>query len=183
MIKLFWNTHNQNKPKEEDKDYIWGIYHKNNSDKWIFEILDKVQFKLIQSEKDLENNDTLIIVDSSIEKKNEYYEGALWCDIDFKHPDYKKVHNPYWQTEGGRKGLFELAKEFKFASPNETLGTYFAKYERVPTYNEMYNFLTRPKSKSTKRGYNALEKHHISLVEGSPTRNLQLTLNYKNREA
>ena len=75
MIKLFWNTHNQNKPNEKkDKDYIWGIYHKNNSDKWIFEILDKVQFKLIQSEKDLENNDTLIIVDSSIEKKNEYYD-------------------------------------------------------------------------------------------------------------
>ena len=47
----------------------------------------------------------------------------------------------------------------------------------------MYNFLTRPKSKSTKRGYNALEKHHISLVEGSPTRNLQLTLHDKNREA
>ena len=80
MIKLLWNTQNQNisnpnNPSYKDSaDYNWGVYHKNNSDKWIFEILDKVQFKLIQSEKDLETNDTLIIVDSSIEKKNKYYD-------------------------------------------------------------------------------------------------------------
>ena len=48
MIKLFWNTHNQkkpnpNKPNDQDaRDYIWGIYHKDNSDRWIHEILGKI---------------------------------------------------------------------------------------------------------------------------------------------
>ena len=55
MIKLLWNTHHQDKPtadKLNDKsarDYIWGMYHKENSEKWIFEILNKVKFKKIQS--------------------------------------------------------------------------------------------------------------------------------------
>ena len=39
MIKLFWNTHNQKKSSTEDKkikekhdrDYVWGVYHKKNS--------------------------------------------------------------------------------------------------------------------------------------------------------
>ena len=49
MIKLFWNTPNQKKPSLSDKKFFeqqelnlsWGIYHKNNSDKWIYEILKK----------------------------------------------------------------------------------------------------------------------------------------------
>ena len=47
MIKLFWNTHNQIKPNSDNKkirdkqeeDYGWGIYHKKNSNKWIYEVL------------------------------------------------------------------------------------------------------------------------------------------------
>ena len=80
MIKLFWNTHNQNKhnPKktneENARDQIWGAYHKEYSDKWIYEILNKIEFKVIQSEKDLGSEDILIIVDSSIEKKYELYK-------------------------------------------------------------------------------------------------------------
>ena len=80
MIKLFWNSHNQtvvnsNKSnKELAKNKIWGVYHKENSDKWIFEILNKVEFKVIESEKKLETRDILIIVDSSIENKNEFYK-------------------------------------------------------------------------------------------------------------
>ena len=79
MIKLFWNTHNQNKSnpnksnKENARDQIWGIYHKDCSDKWIYEILNKIEFEVIQSEKDLESEDILIIVDSSIEEKEELY--------------------------------------------------------------------------------------------------------------
>ena len=75
MIKLFWNTHNQNKSslnksnKENTKDQFWGLYHKDYSDKWIYEILNKIEFKVIQSEKDLKSEDILIIVDSSIENK------------------------------------------------------------------------------------------------------------------
>jgi len=80
MIKLFWNTHNQIKPNKEDVDYQkkarnhkWGIYHKLNSDKWIYEILAKIEFKLIEDQKDIESEDTIIIVDSSIENKNDLY--------------------------------------------------------------------------------------------------------------
>ena len=79
MIKLFWNTHNQKKPnsnKSNDKDardYIWGIYHKDNSDQWIYEILNKIQFRLIRNAKDLESGDILIIIDSSVEEKSELY--------------------------------------------------------------------------------------------------------------
>jgi len=79
MIKLFWNTHNQNKPnpnksnKENARDKLWGLYHKDYSDKWIYEILNKIEFEVIQSEKDLESEDILIIVDSSVEKKEELY--------------------------------------------------------------------------------------------------------------
>ena len=58
MIKLFWNTHNQivpnlNEPNNKDiaKNHKWGIYHSDNSDKWIYEILEKNQFKIIKSEK------------------------------------------------------------------------------------------------------------------------------------
>ena len=77
MIKLFWNTHNQKKPnsnKSNDKDamdYVWGIYHKDNSDQWIYEILNKIQFKPIRNGEDLESGDTLIVIDSSVEKKSE----------------------------------------------------------------------------------------------------------------
>jgi len=79
MIKLFWNTHNQNNPnpnksvKENATDKLWGLYHKDYSDKWIYEILNKIEFEVIQSEKDLKSEDILIIVDSSIEKKEELY--------------------------------------------------------------------------------------------------------------
>ena len=81
MIKLFWNTHKQINPRSEDKiirkkeerDYRWGEYHKKNSDIWIYEILKKVEFKIIENEKDIKDKDTLIIVDSSIEEKKEFY--------------------------------------------------------------------------------------------------------------
>ena len=46
MIKLFWNTHNQILPNKSRSDnveisrnHIWGTYHKENSDKWIYEII------------------------------------------------------------------------------------------------------------------------------------------------
>tara|TARA_B110000014_G_C20057536_1_gene550530 strand:- start:368 stop:1255 length:888 start_codon:yes stop_codon:yes gene_type:complete len=80
MIKLLWNTHKQiitEKNNLNDRniiDYNWGIYHKNNSDKWIFYLLKEVKFQIIENEEDLNNNDILIIVDSSIEKKIDFYK-------------------------------------------------------------------------------------------------------------
>ena len=81
MIKLFWNTHNQKKPNSTDKkkrekeklDYGWGQYHKISSDKWINEILKKTKYSIIDSEKNLEKDDILIIIDSSVEEKSELY--------------------------------------------------------------------------------------------------------------
>ena len=82
MIKLFWNTQNQkqtitndiNIKKKEATDYKWGIYHQKNSDSWIYEILKKTEFKIIESEKDLDSGDILIIIDSNPEKKIDLYE-------------------------------------------------------------------------------------------------------------
>jgi len=81
MIKLFWNTHNQKKSDTKDKeikekherDYVWGVYHKKSSNLWIYEILKKIKYKIIEDENDLEKNDTLIIIDSSVEEKDELY--------------------------------------------------------------------------------------------------------------
>ena len=82
MIKLFWNTHNQKKTITENKsikskeavDFKWGIYHQKNSNIWIYEILKKIKYKIINSERDLEKGDILIIVDSSPERKIELYD-------------------------------------------------------------------------------------------------------------
>jgi len=81
MIKLFWNTHNQKKPnsinkkirEKEELDFGWGQYHKKSSDKWVYEILKKIQYNVVNHENELEKNDILIIVDSSVEEKNELY--------------------------------------------------------------------------------------------------------------
>ena len=81
MIKLFWNTHNQKKPNTEDKkiveklerDYVWGVYHQKNSNLWIYEILNKIKYRIVENEASIEKDDVLIVVDSSIEEKNELY--------------------------------------------------------------------------------------------------------------
>ncbi len=81
MIKLFWNTHNQIKPNSKDKkirekhelDSGWGQYHKKSSNQWIYEILKKIEYTIIDKETDLEKDDILIIVDSSVEEKNQLY--------------------------------------------------------------------------------------------------------------
>ena len=103
MIKLFWNTHNQissttdESNKEDARDHKWGIYHKKNSDKWIYHILDKVKFKVVENENDLENDDVLIIVDSSVEKKTELYTKLkLICS---------KIFLIHLGDEAGRKDL------------------------------------------------------------------------------
>ena len=75
MIKLFWNTHNQIIPtadesnSEDSVHYKWGIYHKDNSNKWIYYLLDKIKFQIIQNYNELETKDVLVIIDSGIEKK------------------------------------------------------------------------------------------------------------------
>jgi len=76
MIKLFWNTHNQNKDttEKEKREKFWGLYHRNNSNLWIYEILNQIKFDSVSSEDQIESKDTVIIVDSSIENKNDLYD-------------------------------------------------------------------------------------------------------------
>mgnify|MGYP001158176768 FL=1 len=79
MIKLFWNTQNLIKPKSSDpnrKDvfnYNWGNYHKVSSNNWIFLLLNKIKYEIVLDLNKIEKNDTLIIIDSSIEKKKDLY--------------------------------------------------------------------------------------------------------------
>ena len=76
MIKLFWNTHNEiasDSDKSNEKDVTtdsgWGIYHKKNSNLWVYEILKKIKYDIVENETNIERDDTLIIVDSNPEKK------------------------------------------------------------------------------------------------------------------
>jgi len=110
MIKLFWNTHNLKKTITEDKDikkkeaveFKWGIYHKKYSDVWIYEILKKIKYDLIDSEKSLEKEDILIIVDSNPEKKIEIYnELKLVCSKIFLF------------HLGDESGAYDLSKVYK----------------------------------------------------------------------
>ena len=80
MIKLLWNSHKLaiNQIKKNDSqdniNYKWGIYHKKFSDKWFFEILGNVKYKVIEDEQQIESEDTIIIIDSSVEKKKIFYK-------------------------------------------------------------------------------------------------------------
>jgi len=76
------------------------------------------------------------------------------------------------------------AKKFKFEKPDRLLGSYFSKFERVPTYSEIYNFFNRDRNapiKSFKQ--NALEIHHRNLIEKMPDAKFQLVTMKKNTEA
>jgi len=112
MIKLLWNTQNQisstkdNTNKEDARNYKWGLYHKENSDKWIYHLLEKIKYKIIENEKELETNDILIIVDSSVEKKAEFYgKLRLICS---------KIFLIHLGDEAGRKDLEQIYNDCNF---------------------------------------------------------------------
>ena len=89
------------------------------------------------------------------------------------HRDYKNFET-----------FFKAAKQFKMEAPDRLLGSYFQKYNRVPSYSEIYNFFERdPRSASRAYQQNSLEIHHRALIANSPTRNLQLTLFDRNTSA
>ena len=112
MIKLLWNTQNQSKPNQQEtnteiaRNYIWGLYHQKNSNKWIYEILNKVKFNVIQNETDLEKEDILILIDSSIEKKSDFYSKLdLVC---------KKMFLFHLGDESGMHDLSNIYDKFDF---------------------------------------------------------------------
>jgi hypothetical protein len=89
------------------------------------------------------------------------------------HPDYENTMD-----------FAKTAKKFKYDRPDKLLGSYFAKYERVPTYSEMYNFFQRdPRASERTKIQNPLELHHTATMEKYPTKSYQLALFDKNTGA
>ena len=70
MLKFLWNSNNYN---IGEKDQFWGNYHKINSSTWIKNILKETEYKQIENLDDIELNDKLIIVDSYIHNKKNFY--------------------------------------------------------------------------------------------------------------
>ena len=117
---------------------------------------------------DVRKNQLYTHVDYNLSKS-----GALAGKVITQHPDYADM-----------QGFFKVAKKFKYESPDKLLGSYFSKYERVPTYNEIYNFFTTDRNASIKTfKNNALTLQHQELISKEPTKNFQLLTQIKNTQA
>ncbi len=150
MIKLFWNTHNQPQPNPDKlnnknaRDYLWGLYHKNNSDKWIYEVLNKIKFESIQNEKNLNNEDVLIIIDSNVEKKSELYiKLKLICS---------KIYLIHLGDESGGQDLSKIYDMFNFVWRTFCSNRYFEN-KNVNCLPLGYKSGTFLKKKTTDRKY------------------------------
>jgi hypothetical protein len=118
---------------------------------------------------DIKNNKLYTHIDYDLSKN-----GAKKGTVITKHPGYEGLDN-----------FFKAAKKFKYESPDKLLGSYFSKYERVPTYNEMYNFFTVDRDAPVKAftSNNGLTIHHQDVIAKNPTSNFQLLTTKKNTEA
>jgi len=113
---------------------------------------------------------------------------TLWTHVDYdltqpgakngkvitKHPDMPRFLK-----------FFNEAQKFKYERPTALLKDYFAKYSKVPTYNEIYNFFNmHAKTKPhIYKKHNALTLHHQNLMRNKPTKNFQLLINKYNTQA
>ena len=107
------------------------------------------------------------------------YKGPLGVNdrLITDHPEFNKV-----------KDLTKIADSFKRSLPNTTIASYFAKYDRVPTNAELYNFLSKDpdlvsKYSTQAMSKNPLELHHRLGVEVAPDKSIQLTPQVKNNTA
>lgn len=75
-MKLLWNT-NKNLPVGsnlgEERTIFWGNYHFVNSYPWILNLLSKLEIEIINDTQNLNENDSLIIVDHMISTKESFY--------------------------------------------------------------------------------------------------------------
>ena len=119
--------------------------------------------------KDIKNNELYTHIDYDLSK-----DGAKKGTVITKHPGQEELDL-----------FFKAAKKFKYESPDKLLGSYFSKYERVPTYNEMYNFFTVDRDAPIKSftSNNGLTIHHQDVIAKNPTSNFQLLTTKKNTEA
>ena len=100
-------------------------------------------------------------------------EGAIAGKVITQHPNYENMQE-----------FFKAAKKFKYESPDKLLGSYFAKYERVPTYNEIFTFFTTDRNAPLKTfKNNSLTLQHQQLMIKEPTGPFQLLTQIKNTEA
>ena len=70
MIKLLWNT---SRHQNDSFELTWGKYHEENSKDWIYFLLQDIDCKSISSEEEINKDDTIIIVDSGIHFKEQFY--------------------------------------------------------------------------------------------------------------
>jgi len=119
--------------------------------------------------KDIQNNKLYTHIDYDLSK-----EGAQKGTIVTQHPGHEELDV-----------FFKAAKKFKYQSPDKLLGSYFSRYERVPTYNEIYNFFTVDRNAPIKAftSNNGLTIHHQDVMAKNPTSNFQLLTTKKNTEA
>ena len=75
-MKLLWNT-NKNLPVGsnlgEERTIFWGNYHFVNSYPWILNLLSKLEIEIINDTQNLDENESLIIVDHMISTKESFY--------------------------------------------------------------------------------------------------------------
>ena len=117
---------------------------------------------------DIRRNQLFTHVDYDLAK-----EGAVAGKVITQHPDYDAMQE-----------FFKAAKRFKYESPDKLLGSYFAKYERVPTYNEIFTFFTTDRNVPLKTyKNNSLTLQHQQLMIKEPTGPFQLLTQIKNTEA
>ena len=117
---------------------------------------------------DVRRNQVFTHVDYDLAK-----EGAIAGKVITQHPDYANMQE-----------FFKAAKRFKYESPDKLLGSYFAKYERVPTYNEIFTFFTTDRNAPLKTfKNNSLTLQHQQLMIKEPTGPFQLLTQIKNTEA
>jgi hypothetical protein len=123
--------------------------------------------------RDVKANTLYTHVDYDLSK-----DGAKKGTVITSHP---QVANPDSEFNVYRN----TAEKFKYDSPDKLLKSYFSKYERVPTYNEIYNFFTMDRSAptSTMSKHNALTLQHLDVITKNPTSNFQLLTGLKNTEA
>ncbi len=86
-MKLFWNSQNNNKS-------FWGEYHYKNSKKWVSDILSEIKFSEVKSLKEINEIEPLIIVDSEVQKKENFYKDF------FKK--FKNIYLIHLGDEGGK---------------------------------------------------------------------------------
>jgi len=71
MIKLLWNTSHR---QDDAFELVWGKHHEKNSKDWVYFLLQDVDYIIVQDEKDLDEEDVLVIIDSGIHFKEDFYQ-------------------------------------------------------------------------------------------------------------